>query len=48
MNWDLAVDYIFFLTLDPKLDISLNEVSATKWVSKEELEAFFADPGASL
>lgn len=41
------VDYIFFLTLDPKYEINPNEVSDTKWVSKADLEAFFQDPGAS-
>lgn len=42
------VDYIFFLTLDPKYEVNPNEVSDTKWVSKADLEAFFQDPGASL
>ncbi|KAL8290492.1 hypothetical protein RQP46_002750 [Phenoliferia psychrophenolica] len=37
------IDYILFLTLDPALDPSPNEVSDTRWVSKAELEAFFAD-----
>jgi hypothetical protein len=37
------VDYILFLTLDPTLDPSPNEVSETKWVSKAELEGFFSD-----
>ncbi|BGP17458.1 hypothetical protein JCM10213_003259 [Rhodosporidiobolus nylandii] len=42
------IDYIFFLTLDPKLDLNLNEVSATKWVSKDELEEFFKDPESTF
>ncbi|KAM0751285.1 isopentenyl-diphosphate delta-isomerase [Meredithblackwellia eburnea MCA 4105] len=37
------IDYILFLTLDPKLEPSPNEVSDIKWVSKEELDTFFAD-----
>lgn len=41
----VAVDYILFLTHDPKVDVNPNEVSDTKWVSKADLEAFFRDPG---
>jgi isopentenyl-diphosphate delta-isomerase len=44
---DFAVDYVMFLTHDPKMDINPNEVSATRWVSKADLEAFFQDPGES-
>ena len=43
-----AVDYILFLTLDPKFEVNPNEVSGTKWLSKAELDAFFQDPSASL
>ena len=43
-----AVDYILFLTLDPKFEVNPNEVSGTKWLSKAELDAFFRDPSASL
>lgn len=39
----MTVDYILFLTLDPSLAPSPNEVSDTKWVSKAELEEFFSD-----
>lgn len=39
------VDYVMFLTHDPKMDINPNEVSATRWVSKADLEEFFQDPG---
>ncbi|GAA5890108.1 hypothetical protein JCM6882_009228 [Rhodosporidiobolus microsporus] len=42
------IDYIFFLTLDPETDLNLNEVSAVKWVSKDELEAFFQDPESTF
>lgn len=42
------VDYILFLTLDPTMDPSPNEVSDVKWVSKQELEAFFAEPCSFL
>ena len=38
-----AVDYILFLTHDPKFVANPNEVSDTKWVSKADLQAFFAD-----
>ena len=44
----LTVDYILFLSHSPSIEVNPNEVSDTKWVSKEELEAFFKDPGASL
>lgn len=37
------IDYILFLALDPKFEVNPNEVSDTKWVSKEDLEAFFRD-----
>lgn len=43
-----AVDYILFLTLDPSLSINPNEVSATKWVSKQDLEQFFKDPESTF
>ncbi|CEQ42814.1 SPOSA6832_04690, partial [Sporobolomyces salmonicolor] len=43
-----SVDYILFLTLDPKFEINQNEVSATKWVSKAELEEFFRDPASTF
>lgn len=41
------VDYILFCALDVTLDINPNEVSDAKYVSKEELEAMFADEGES-
>jgi isopentenyl-diphosphate delta-isomerase len=40
-----AVDYILFCALDVTVDANPNEVSAAKYVSKDELEAMFADPG---
>lgn len=42
------IDYIFFLTLDPKYEVNPNEVSDTKWVSKADLEAFFQDPASTF
>lgn len=39
------VDYILFLAVDLTLDPNPNEVSEAIYVSKEELEAMFADPG---
>ena len=42
------VDYILFLTLDPSLNINPNEVSATRWVSKQDLEEFFKDPESTF
>ncbi|BGP25640.1 isopentenyl-diphosphate delta-isomerase [Rhodotorula toruloides] len=42
------IDYIFFLTLDPKTDINPNEVSDVKWVSKADLEEFFKDPSSTF
>ncbi|GAA5930221.1 isopentenyl-diphosphate delta-isomerase IDI1 [Sporobolomyces koalae] len=42
------IDYILFLTLDPKFEINPNEVSATKWVSKQELVEFFQDPESTF
>ena len=38
-----TVDYILFCALDVTLDINPNEVSDAKYVSKDELEAMFAD-----
>ncbi|GAA5887671.1 hypothetical protein JCM16303_003721 [Sporobolomyces ruberrimus] len=35
------IDYILFLTLSPECQINPNEVSATRWVSKQELVEFF-------
>ena len=40
---DLIVDYILFCALDVTVDINPNEVSDAKYVSKDELEAMFAD-----
>ncbi|GAA5855044.1 hypothetical protein JCM5353_005671 [Sporobolomyces roseus] len=42
------IDYILFLTLDPSLSINPNEVSATRWVSKQDLEQFFKDPESTF
>lgn len=42
------VDYILFLTLSPEFTINPNEVSATKWVSKEDLVEFFRDPESTF
>ncbi|BGP09171.1 isopentenyl-diphosphate delta-isomerase idi1 [Rhodotorula toruloides] len=42
------IDYIFFLTLDPKTNINPNEVSDVKWVSKADLEKFFKDPSSTF
>ncbi|GAA5999498.1 isopentenyl-diphosphate delta-isomerase IDI1 [Rhodotorula paludigena] len=42
------IDYILFLTLDPKIDVNPNEVSGTKWLSKAELEEFFRDPESTF
>lgn len=39
----MPVDYILFCTLDVDLDLNLNEVSDARYVSKDELEAMFAD-----
>lgn len=42
------VDYILFLTLAPEFTINPNEVSATKWLSKQELIEFFKDPTSTF
>ncbi|GAA5982451.1 hypothetical protein JCM5350_000416 [Sporobolomyces pararoseus] len=42
------IDYILFLTLAPEFTINPNEVSATKWVSKQELIEFFKDPTSTF
>ncbi|KAM0786557.1 hypothetical protein ACM66B_002013 [Microbotryomycetes sp. NB124-2] len=42
------IDYILFLTHDPKLNINPNEVSDAKWVSKDELQEFFRDPASTF
>ncbi|ORY64763.1 putative isopentenyl-diphosphate delta-isomerase [Leucosporidium creatinivorum] len=42
------IDYILFLAHEPKINISPNEVSDTKWVSKVDLEAFFKDPESTF
>ncbi|GAA5946048.1 hypothetical protein JCM3775_007201 [Rhodotorula graminis] len=42
------IDYILFLTLDPKFEVNPNEVSGTKWLSKAELDAFFQDPTSTF
>lgn len=41
--WD-AVDYILFINADVDLDINLNEVQDTKYVTPDELKAMFNDP----
>lgn len=40
----LAVDYILFIKANVDLDVSPNEVQATKYVTPEELKAILADP----
>ncbi|GAA6019875.1 hypothetical protein JCM11491_004850 [Sporobolomyces phaffii] len=42
------IDYILFLTLAPEFTVNPNEVSATKWVSREELVEFFKDPESTF
>ncbi|BGP49493.1 isopentenyl-diphosphate delta-isomerase idi1 [Rhodotorula kratochvilovae] len=42
------IDYILFLTLDPKFEVNPNEVSGTKWLSKAELNEFFQDPSSTF
>ncbi|GAA5949013.1 hypothetical protein JCM3765_003983 [Sporobolomyces pararoseus] len=42
------IDYILFLTLAPEFTINPNEVSATKWLSKQELIEFFKDPESTF
>lgn len=39
-----AVDYILIIKADVDLDINVNEVQASRYVSKPELQAMFADP----
>lgn len=39
-----AVDYILFIKADVDLDINKNEVQDTKYVSPDQLKAFFNDP----
>ncbi|KAF8168111.1 NUDIX hydrolase domain-like protein [Crassisporium funariophilum] len=39
------VDYILFLTADVTVVPNLNEIQAHKYVSKEELQAMFEEPG---
>lgn len=40
-----SVDYILFLTADVTVTPNLNEIRDFKYVSKEELQAMFEDPG---
>ncbi|EIW70723.1 hypothetical protein TREMEDRAFT_68186 [Tremella mesenterica DSM 1558] len=42
------IDYILFSALDVTLDLNYNEVSDATYVSREELEAMFADPKNSF
>ncbi|KAH8915590.1 isopentenyl-diphosphate delta-isomerase [Atractiella rhizophila] len=42
------IDYVMFIVADVPLEPSPNEVSDTKYVSKDELEAFFKDPQNSF
>jgi isopentenyl-diphosphate delta-isomerase len=44
----MLVDYILFLTADVTVTPNLNEIRDYKYVSKEELQAMFDDPGKSL
>lgn len=37
------IDYILFIEADPELDINVNEVQDTAWVSQEELKQLFRD-----
>jgi isopentenyl-diphosphate delta-isomerase len=39
-----AVDYILFIKANVNLDINLNEVRDTKYVTQDELKALFKDP----
>lgn len=40
-----TVDYILFLTADVDVTPNLNEIRDHKYVSKEELQAMFEEPG---
>jgi len=41
----IPVDYILFLTADVDVTPNENEIRDHKYVSKEELQAMFEDPG---
>jgi isopentenyl-diphosphate Delta-isomerase len=43
--FDIAVDYILFLTADVTITPNANEIQAHKYVSKAELQAMFKDKG---
>lgn len=45
---DNPVDYILFFTGDVDLRPNPNEIRDYKYVSKEELQKMFDDPGASI
>ena len=47
MVW-LSVDYILFFTGDVTVTPNENEIRDHKYVSKQELQDMFADPGAFL
>jgi len=42
------IDYILFCSLDVDLEINPNEVADARYVSRQELEAMFADPANSF
>ena len=44
----MLVDYILFLTADVTVTPNLNEIQNYKYVSKEELNLMFDDPGRGL
>lgn len=45
--WPLAVDYILFTTLDTEHTDNPNEVMDSCYVTKQELQIMFDDPGES-
>ena len=46
-SFDDKVDYILFLTADVTVNPNENEIRDHRYVSKEELQAMFDDPGTS-
>lgn len=48
MVGECVVDYIFFIKANVDLDVSPNEVQATKYVTPDDLRAILADPTSKI
>ncbi len=42
------IDYILFIEAEPDLDVNVNEVRDTAWVSQAELKQLFSDAAAKV